>query len=180
MVYRGPSELLNFCAFSERLDLFNLGGIFTFWQGALVPMDQFPDFAPGRGFTLALFWMIPTTCIPEGRMAPGVDDLCELLRPIAFAVALLSARIRAPRRKKLVKALMASFTGPHTALCCPDLTMRSWKRRLLPITHDASRPTCPRGILLAEAGCSFIICDRTVRSASGQQGGSAFVNTAQS
>lgn len=82
VVYRGPSELLNFCAFSERLDLFNLGGIFTFWQGALVPMDQFPDFAPGRGFTLALFWMIPTTCIPEGRMAPGLMICVNFCGPL--------------------------------------------------------------------------------------------------
>jgi len=66
-------------------------------------MDQFPDFAPGRGFTLALLWMIPTTCIPEGRIAPGVDDLRELLRPLAFAVALLSARTEPHGGKKLIK-----------------------------------------------------------------------------
>lgn len=35
-----------FCAFPERLDSFNLGGIFTFWQGALVPTDLPPGLFP--------------------------------------------------------------------------------------------------------------------------------------
>lgn len=92
VVNRGSPEPLSFAPLPSDWTSSNLGGIFPFWHGALVSLDLFPDFTPGRGFTLALLWMIPTTCIPAGRMVPGVDDLCELLRPTAFAVALFSTR----------------------------------------------------------------------------------------
>lgn len=35
-----------FGAFPKRLDFFNLSGIFTFWQGALVPTDLPPGLSP--------------------------------------------------------------------------------------------------------------------------------------
>jgi hypothetical protein len=127
----------------ERLDLRDFG-FFTFWRGALVPMDQFLDFAPGRGFTLALFSMIPTTRIPEGCMVHGVDDLCELVRLVALTVVTL-CQDRASRfwgeeggGAGTRQALMASLTASHTALCCPDPTVRSRIWCLLPINHDAS------------------------------------------
>lgn len=121
-----------FCTFSQPLDLLNLGGISTFWQGALAPMDQLPDSSSGRGFTLALLWMIPTNCIPEGRMAPGVDDFRELLRPVAFAALRYLLLGPSLPGEQAYQALMASFPGSHHSLCCPDTTVRNWKPRVLP------------------------------------------------
>lgn len=56
--------------------------------------------------------------------------------------------------------------------------LRHWKRFLLPVNRDASHRS-KGSFTSAETGYSFIIHDRTVRSVSGQQGGSAFVITAQ-
>lgn len=153
VVDRGSSEPLSFAPLPSDWTSSNLGGILTFWHGALVPLDLFPDFTPGRGFTLALLWMIPTTCIPAGRMVLGVDDLREFLRPTAFAVALLSTRTGPYGRRG---SLMSLQDLPHWDHIVPFAVrirpLRHWKRCLLPANRDASHrsggsSTC-RGRLL--------------------------------
>ena len=111
VAYRGPSELLNFAPSpsvwtSSTWMVFLLSGKAPWFHWIYSRTSTH-----GRGFTLALLWMIPTTCIPAGRMVLGVDDLCELLRPTAFAVALLSTRTGPDGEGAYSSALTASLTG---------------------------------------------------------------------
>ncbi|KAL2273162.1 hypothetical protein FJTKL_04904 [Diaporthe vaccinii] len=77
-------------------------------------------------------------------MVPGVDDLCELLRPTAFVVALFSTRTRPYGGRGL---LMSSEGFPHwdhiVTFAVRIRPLWNWKRRLLPINRDASHR--PRG-----------------------------------
>lgn len=104
MVYRGLPGLLSFAPLpsdwsSSPWAVFSFS--LNFWQGALVPMDLFPDFAPGRGFTLAYLWMIPTTCIPAGRMVLGVDDFVNFCGPLRLLLRCSLCQDRASPGKRL-------------------------------------------------------------------------------